>query len=94
MIGVFIIGELAGHPGQGSEIRRRILRAGVTAAVRISPLIALGSVAWVVLVRRFGRVALAITVDESTPMADPASAQTGEADPAVSPGHGPHPPDG
>ncbi len=32
----------------------RVLRVGVSAAVRIAPLIALGSVGWVVLLRRLG----------------------------------------
>ena len=61
MIGAFFIGELAGHPGQGSEMAGQILRAGVTAAVRISPLIALASAGWVVLVRWIGRAALAVS---------------------------------
>jgi hypothetical protein len=52
MIGAFFVVELAGDPGQGSKAAGDILRAGVTAAVRIAPLIALGSVAWVALVRR------------------------------------------
>ena len=34
------------------ETAGRVLRGGVSAAVRIAPLIALGSVAWVVLLRR------------------------------------------
>ncbi len=82
MIGAFIIGELAGEPGEGSEVAGQILRAGVTAAVRISPLIALGSVGWVVLVRWLGRAALAI------PATGP------DSDSAVSPGRGPRPPGG
>jgi hypothetical protein len=41
-------------PG-GEGIAGGVLRAGVTAALGISPLIALVSVAWVLLVRRIGR---------------------------------------
>jgi hypothetical protein len=36
----------------GLESAGRLLRVGVSAAVRIAPLIALGSVGWVVLLRR------------------------------------------
>ena len=58
MIGAFVLvglgGAASGHM-DGAEISGVILRNGVTAALRISPLIAVASVAWVVLVRRFGR---------------------------------------
>jgi hypothetical protein len=58
MIGAFVLvglgGAASGHM-DGAEISGVILRNGVTAAVRISPLIAVASVAWVVLVRRLGR---------------------------------------
>src|SRR6188508_103977 len=62
MIGAFILAGLAGTSvGQidGAEVAGVLLRAGVTAAVRISPLIAIGSVVWVLLVRRLGRPATA-----------------------------------
>jgi hypothetical protein len=58
MIGAFILAGLAGAlAGQidGAEVAGVLLRTGVTAAVRISPLIAIGSVVWVLLVRRLGR---------------------------------------
>jgi hypothetical protein len=58
MIGAFILVGLAGTSmGQvdGAEVAGALLRTGVTAAVRISPLVAIGSVAWVLLVRRLGR---------------------------------------
>jgi len=58
MIGAFILVGLAGtSSGQmdGAEVAGVLLRTGVTAAVRISPLIAIGSVVWVLLVRRLGR---------------------------------------
>ena len=58
MIGAFVAVGLAasftGH-GDGATVAGDLLRAGVTAAVRISPLIALASIVWVLLVRRLGR---------------------------------------
>jgi len=58
MIGAFILVGLAGTSmghADGAEVAGVLLRTGVTAAVRISPLIAIGSVVWVLLVRRLGR---------------------------------------
>ncbi len=58
MIGAFILVGLAGTATghvDGAEVAGVLLRTGVTAAVRISPLIAIGSVVWVLLVRRLGR---------------------------------------
>jgi hypothetical protein len=58
MIGAFVAvglaGAFTGH-GDGASVAGTLLRAGVTAAVRISPLIALASIAWVLLVRRLDR---------------------------------------
>jgi hypothetical protein len=58
MIGAFVLvgllGASTGH-ADGADAAGVLLRVGVTAAVRISPLIALASVAWVLLVRRSGR---------------------------------------
>jgi hypothetical protein len=55
MIGAFVgVGFVYGA-GHGGDVAGTMLRAGVTEAVRISPLIALGSLAWVVLVRRLAR---------------------------------------
>jgi hypothetical protein len=65
LIGAFFLGEMAVGPGQGSVLAGDLLRAGVTAAVRISPLIVLGSVAWVLAVRRFGQPA-ASTLEDRT----------------------------
>ena len=62
MIGAFVLAGLAGTSvGQfdGAQVAGVLLRTGVTAAVRISPLIAIGSVGWVLLVRRLGRPATA-----------------------------------
>jgi hypothetical protein len=58
MIGAFILVGLAGTSmghADGAVVAGVLLRTGVTAAVRISPLIAVGSVVWVLLVRRLGR---------------------------------------
>jgi hypothetical protein len=52
MIGAFVLFEVRFGAGHGSAAAGTLLRAGVTAAVRISPLIAAGSVVWVLLVRR------------------------------------------
>jgi hypothetical protein len=54
MIGAFVAGA-AWSTRIGADVAGTLLRSGVTAAVRISPLIALACVVWVVLVRRFGR---------------------------------------
>jgi hypothetical protein len=54
MIGAFILVGLVEGASRGGDVAGTLLRAGVTAAVRISPLIALGSAGWVMLVRRFG----------------------------------------
>src|SRR4051794_7576999 len=58
MIGAFVLvgmlGASTGH-ADGADAAAVLLRVGVTAAVRISPLIALASIVWVLLVRRLGR---------------------------------------
>jgi len=62
MIGAFFIGGVIGTSTGGSasghidgaDLASLVLQAGVTAAVRISPLIVLASIAWVLLVRRAG----------------------------------------
>ena len=58
MIGAFVLvgllGASTGH-ADGANAAGVLLRVGVTAAVRISPLIALASIVWVLLVRRLGR---------------------------------------
>jgi hypothetical protein len=58
MIGAFVLVGMGGAvSGQmdGADVAGALLRIGVTAAVRISPLIAIASVIWVLLVRRLGR---------------------------------------
>lgn len=54
MIGVLLLIGIVPGAGDGMNAAGMVLRSGVTAAVRISPLIALASVAWVLLVRRLG----------------------------------------
>ena len=51
MICTFLVGLAPVHL-HSLEAAGRVLRVGVSAAVRIAPLIALGSVGWVVLLRR------------------------------------------
>jgi len=51
MICMFLVGLAPVHINS-LDVAGRVLRVGVGAAVRIAPLIALGSVAWVVLLRR------------------------------------------
>ena len=51
MICTFLVGLAPVHLNS-LEAAGRVLRVGVSAAVRIAPLIALGSVGWVVLLRR------------------------------------------
>jgi hypothetical protein len=55
MIGAFFFVSIAQGSDEGFEVAGQILRGGVTAAVRIWPLVALASVGWVVLMRRVGR---------------------------------------
>jgi hypothetical protein len=54
MIGAFIVVGLFSGASRGGDVAGTLLRAGVTAAVRISPLIAIASAGWVLIVRRFG----------------------------------------
>jgi len=57
MIGAFIGVGIARGASVGGDVAGTLLRIGVTEAVRISPLIALCSLAWVALVRRSAREA-------------------------------------
>ena len=52
MIGAFMLVAFGIGADDGVAVAGTFLKAGVTAAVRISPLIALGSIGWVLLVRR------------------------------------------
>ena len=53
MICTFLVGLAPVHV-DSLDAAGRVLRVGVSAAIRIAPLIALGSVGWVVLLRRLG----------------------------------------
>jgi hypothetical protein len=55
MIGAFVVVAVRLGVGDATDVVGHILTAGVTALVRISPLIVLGSVLWIALVRRFAR---------------------------------------
>jgi len=57
MIGAFFVVGFVGGVDRGGDVAGTLLRAGVTAAVRVLPLIALASVTWVLLVRRVARTA-------------------------------------
>jgi hypothetical protein len=71
MLAVWIVvGVLVDHDTAG-DVAGLVLRDGVTAAVRISPLIAVGCVIWVVGIRRLGRAALAPASADSTPTSTP-----------------------
>ncbi|MBA3234813.1 MAG: hypothetical protein H0T59_02320 [Chloroflexi bacterium] len=52
MIGGFIVGGIAGGFERGADVAGDVLTTGVTAAVRISPLIAIAATGWAIVVRR------------------------------------------
>jgi hypothetical protein len=54
LVGTTVLLERAPVHVDGVDAAGRVLRVGVSAAVRIAPLIALGSVGWVVFLRRLG----------------------------------------
>ena len=58
IIGMFIVVAIKSGVGDATDFIGTLVRAAVTAAFRISPLVALGAAGWVVLVRRFGRTTL------------------------------------
>ncbi len=58
MIAVFLVGGILagpalGDPDLGGSMAGLVLRDGVTAAVRVAPLVAVASIAWVMIVRRW-----------------------------------------
>jgi len=53
MIGVFVIVAFIDGVGEATQMAGLTLQAGVRAAIRIAPLVAVLSVGWVVLVRRW-----------------------------------------
>lgn len=52
MIGAFFVNWIVSGAPEGLDVAGQILRGGVIVATDIWPLIALGSIAWVVVVRR------------------------------------------
>ena len=71
---VAIYGDAGTDPlGKGADMAGAVLRDGVIAAVRVSPLIVGASISWVLLVRRGGRPATsAERADQRGEDADPA----------------------
>ena len=53
VIGAFVAVSFADGVGDATDVVGRIVRAAVTAGIWVSPLIVLGSVLWIALVRRF-----------------------------------------
>ena len=54
LIGTFMAGSALHGFDEGGRLAGQVLRGGVSGAVRLSPLIALASAAWVIAVRRWG----------------------------------------
>jgi hypothetical protein len=55
LIGTWLLGSALDGFDEGGRLAGQVLRSGVSGAVSLSPLIALASVAWVVVVRRWDR---------------------------------------
>jgi hypothetical protein len=55
LIGTFIAGSALHGFDEGGLLAGQVLRGGVNGAVRLSPLVALASTVWVVLIRRWSR---------------------------------------
>ena len=58
LIGTYLAGSAIDGFDEGGRLAGQVLRSGVSGAIRLSPLIGLASVVWVVMVRRWGAVAL------------------------------------
>lgn len=59
LIGTFLAGSALNGFDEGGRLAAEVLRGGVGGAVRLSPLIALASAAWIVIVRRWDGAASA-----------------------------------
>jgi len=55
LIGTFMVGSALHGFDEGGRLAGQILRSGVSDAVKLSPLIALASAIWVVVLRRWDR---------------------------------------
>ncbi len=53
LIGTYLAGSALDGFDEGGRLAGQVLRSGVSGAVRLSPLIAIASAAWVVVVRRW-----------------------------------------
>jgi hypothetical protein len=54
LIGTYLVGSALDGFDEGGRIAGQVLRSGVNGAIRLSPLIAIASAIWVVVVRRWG----------------------------------------
>lgn len=54
IIGTYLAGLAADGIDEGARLAGQVLRGGVSGAVRLSPLIAIASAVWVIVVRRWG----------------------------------------
>jgi hypothetical protein len=54
LIGTFMAGSALRGFDEGGRIAGQVLRSGVSGAIALSPLIALASAAWILVVRRWG----------------------------------------
>jgi hypothetical protein len=59
LIGTFLAGSALHGFDEGARLTGEILRSGVSGAIRLSPLVALASAIWVVVVRRWSRTVAA-----------------------------------
>ena len=54
LIGTYLVGSALDGFDEGGRIAGQVLRSGVNGAIRLSPLIAIASAIWVIVVRRWG----------------------------------------
>jgi hypothetical protein len=67
LIGTYLAGSAIHGFDEGGRLAGQVLRSGVSGAIRLSPLIALASTVWVVLIRRWGVVTPSETRSPPTP---------------------------
>jgi hypothetical protein len=58
IVGTYLAGSAIDGFDEGGRLAGQVLRSGVSGAIRLSPLIAIASTVWVVVVRRWGAVVL------------------------------------
>lgn len=54
LIGTYLAGSAVDGFDEGGRLAGQVLRSGVSGAIRLSPLIAIASAVWVVVIRRWG----------------------------------------